>query len=387
MRALKNIFLLLSLSIFISGYSNDTDAKFQRGIDLVKRLKRVEAKQIFTEIIESTPDYGEAFFERGKINKYFKEYELAKKDFIQATRSRNISAENKRTAHFELSDLKIMEKDYTGAILDLSIVINENSNDAEAYYQRGSCYQETGNYKGSLKDINKAIELAPEKKEYHLLRGLAKLELELFEDAIHDFDTVLTVDKEHAEAYFYKAYCEFKEGVSDNFKHHKQHLHNAYDDYSHALKLDPELEVAYFNRGEIQMELGHYIEAIADFKKAIAINPNDLEAHFLKAMCNYHYGYRVVALKEFQEIVARDSLYSDAIYQIGYINYESENYEEALASFNKLISIESAHKDAFIFRGYTYFELGNQEAACNDFKIAEKLGDKEGHHDVVKYCK
>lgn len=387
MKSIKPIFLLIALSLCFSAFSNDNDTKYQRGLDLVKRLKRIEAKQVFSELIEEAPDYGEAYFQRGMIHKYFKEYEAAKKDFIQATRSRNISSENKRTAHFELSEIKILNKDFTGAILDLSIVINENPKDAEAYYQRGSCYQQTGNFRGSLKDINKAIELAPDKKDYHLLRGIAKLELELYEDAIHDFDTVLSVNKENGEAYFYKAYCEFQEGVSDNFKHHKQHLHDAYDDYTHALKLNPELEIAYFNRGEIQMELGHYIDAIADFKKALAINPNDLEAHYLKAMCNYHYGYEKVALKEFKEIVARDSLYSDAIYQIGFISYEFEEYEEALEAFNKLISIESAHKDAYVFRGYTNYELGNKEAACADFKEAEKLGDKEGHHDVVKYCK
>lgn len=387
MKAIKPILLLISLSLCFSVFSNDNDTKFQRGLDLVKRLKRIEAKQVFTELIEEAPEYGEAYFERAMIYKYFKEYDNAKKDFIQATRSRQISSENKRTAHFELSDIKILNNDFTGAILDLSIVINENPKDSEAYYQRGQCYQKTGNFKGSLKDINKAIELSPEKKEYRLLRGLAKLELELYDDAILDFDTVLSENSEHGEAYFYKAYCEFKEGVSDDFKHHKQHLHNAYDDYSQALKLDPELEVAYFNRGEIQMELGHYIEAIADFKKALAINPNDLEAQFLKAMCNYHYGYEKVALKEFKGIVARDSLYSDAIYQIGYISYEFEEYEDALEAFNKLISIEQAHKDAYVFRGYTNYELGNREAACSDFKQAEKLGDKEGHHDVVKYCK
>ena len=104
------------------------------------------------------------------------------------------------------------------------------------------------------------------------------------------------------------------------------------------------------------------------------------------AMCNYHYGYELTALKDFQTITEIDSLYSDAIYQIGFLHYEFEEYDEALVQFNKLISIEEAHKDAFLFRGYTHYELGNKKEACNDFKTAEKLGDKEGHHDFVKYC-
>ena len=56
-------------------------------------------------------------------------------------------------------------------------------------------------------------------------------------------------------------------------KYAKGDLKGAIADYDHALKLDPKLAKAYYNRGLAKYDQGSYAEAIADYDQAIKLNP------------------------------------------------------------------------------------------------------------------
>ncbi|GAJ13974.1 unnamed protein product, partial [marine sediment metagenome] len=48
----------------------------------------------------------------------------------------------------------------------------------------------------------------------------------------------------------------------------------AIEEYTDAIELDPNLAVAYYNRGRAYKELGKKSEAIDDFEKCIALTDN-----------------------------------------------------------------------------------------------------------------
>lgn len=216
---------------------------------------------------------------------------------------------------------------------------------------------------------------------------MAEIELEKYDPAIEHLNQVIAKEKSYSDAYFYRGLAYYKEGTSDNYKHHRQLLKLSLADYNKAIELDPTSEESYFDRGEVKIALHDYIGAIADFKKSIELEPKDLEAHYMKAMCNYHYGYEEVALKEMKEIVEIDPNYSDAHHFIGLYYYEMDQFEAALAEFDKLISLESKHADSFYYRGLTKLDMNNIDGACADWNIAAKeLDDKEALHMYKKHC-
>uniref|UniRef100_A0A8C8RR43 Tetratricopeptide repeat domain 32 n=1 Tax=Pelusios castaneus TaxID=367368 RepID=A0A8C8RR43_9SAUR len=48
----------------------------------------------------------------------------------------------------------------------------------------------------------------------------------------------------------------------------------ALEDYTAAIRTQPDFEVPYYNRGLIRYRLGYYDEALTDFRKVLSLNPD-----------------------------------------------------------------------------------------------------------------
>ena len=51
----------------------------------------------------------------------------------------------------------------------------------------------------------------------------------------------------------------------------------ARDDYDEAIKLDPKLSVAYYNRATINYRMGDFASALDDFMMSCKLDPTNLE--------------------------------------------------------------------------------------------------------------
>ena len=54
-------------------------------------------------------------------------------------------------------------------------------------------------------------------------------------------------------------------------------FYRAKDDYDEAIRLDPDLGTAYYNRGTILYRMGSYKEALPDFQRCVDIQPKNEE--------------------------------------------------------------------------------------------------------------
>ncbi|NJL51690.1 MAG: tetratricopeptide repeat protein [Hydrococcus sp. SU_1_0] len=73
------------------------------------------------------------------------------------------------------------------AIDNYTQIINNNPNLVEAYYQRGTDYQNTGNTERAIEDFSKVIELRNDHAEAYHQRGLLYMEIADAQKAIIDF--------------------------------------------------------------------------------------------------------------------------------------------------------------------------------------------------------
>ncbi len=383
LKFIGSVFLIAFFTINIA-QAQSAEELYKEGLDKLNRLKRVEAKLIFSKAIEKDPKLAKAYYQRGLINKHFNDTEDAFQDFKKVTA---LEKDFKTEAHFEIGLMKVAQEQYKESVIDFSIVLNSDSTNAKAYYLRGISNKLSNQNEVALLDFKSAIKFDSTNVDAYFQKGVVEVELERFDEAITTLTKTVNKNNKHAQAYFFRGVAHFEEASRKEYDHKKAHLNNALEDFNKALELDDKIEPAYFDRGEVKMELKDYIGAIADFKKAIELKPTDMEAHYLKAICNYHYGYEDIANKEMQSILNMDSTYADARYFVALRLYETQQYKEALEQFNKLFSFEAPHADAYVFRGYTKLELGDTVGACADWKEAAKLGDKEAEHDLKKYCK
>ena len=132
-----------------------------------------------------------------------------------------------------------------------------------------------GDYKGTIRLCNEAIELNPTYNFSYNNRALALMGLEKYEQAIQDFSTSIKMHSACFNAYNNRGAI---------YRHFKQ-FEKAIDDHNNAIRIKPTSEDSYFNRGMDFYCLGEYESALKDFEKALELNPNYKPAEKYREIC------------------------------------------------------------------------------------------------------
>jgi tetratricopeptide (TPR) repeat protein len=126
------------------------------------------------------------------------------------------------------------EKDRDLSIRGCSILIRENSRNADAYFSQGIAYRNKDEHDRAIADYNKAIEIDPKLAAAYRSRGNAYADKGEYDRAIMD--------------------------------------------YTKAIEIDPKYASAYDNRCDAYLHKGEYDRAIVDCNKTIEINPKRADA-------------------------------------------------------------------------------------------------------------
>ena len=133
------------------------------------------------------------------------------------------------------------EEDYEEEIEACKQAVRLDPDDADAHYNLGNAYRESGKYKEAIKSYKKAIRIDPDFKEAHYNLGVA-----------------YGSSDEHQESYKYQ---------------------QAIESYKQAIRIDPDFKEAYNNLGLAYGKLGKHKEEFKSYKQAIRIDPDYAIAH------------------------------------------------------------------------------------------------------------
>ncbi len=388
---MKNKTILISFLITLisfSSFAQTNNEKFETAIKYTKKYQRVQAREIFNEIIKSDPNFLDAYYQRGKINAYYKKDSLAILDF-NVVANKHQDTEKQAEAHIAILDLlfKNEESCSTQSKVHIDALKTLDAESYKASLYDGICKLHSGEAQEAVNQLTKAYNADEENKTTLYYRARAEIDINNYITAVEDLNKVIEAKPKFGDAYFWRAYAYYELAVQPEEKHAKKYLHLALDDLNMAIKRKVRAEEAYYDRAEIKFELQDYEGAIADFKKVISKNPNNLDAHYQKAICYYHYGQEYSAIKEFKTIIKKDSTYADAFYNLAVIYHGNGKLEEAIKYADKALALDHEHADAYVIRGDIYLAQGNKEMACADYSKADEFGDTEAHKDVKKYCK
>jgi protein O-mannosyl-transferase len=147
----------------------------------------------------------------------------------------------------------------------------------------------------------------------------------------------------------------------------------AIQDFTKAMEIDPKMFYAYNNRGAVYMKKQMYQEALADFQAALQISPADMKAQYNLSKChllmrNYHEGLRSydLLIKEHPEMARA---WNDR----GKIKNDLTLFANALYDLNKAIELDPNLVEAYNNRGISKASMGDYEGALTDFNKALEL--------------
>ena len=222
-----------ALSLVAPPVSLKALSNYFRDLDDLNQMRVLSHTLYLSPGLESN-DYGDMMAELFEISS-----QLSQKD----------PAEMRPADYLLLGVVQTMLKNYNPALRNLDLAIEANPRFAVAYMARGYA-----RYANAISDLKIAKETTNENEAFLDRTAYTSL----LQDALADFDKVLSLNPRVVYAWFNKGNIYYEAGD----------FTSAMQAYSEAIKIDPEFGEAYFNRGLAYLNAGNKNQAFSDLSKA-----------------------------------------------------------------------------------------------------------------------
>ncbi|MFP3090643.1 tetratricopeptide repeat protein [Treponema sp. TIM-1] len=148
----------------------------------------------------------------------------------------------------------------------------------------------------------------------------------------------------------------------------------AIEEYTQAIRLDPNYKSAYHSRGLAYYSKKDYDRAIADYTQAIRLDPNMAVAYHNRGL-TYSNGKRDYerAIADYTQAIRLDPNYKSAYYGRGIAYRNKDDYDRAIADYTQAIRLDPNYKSAYYGRGIAYRNKNDYDRAIADYTQAIRL--------------
>lgn len=249
-------------------------------------------------------------------------------------------------------------------------VYNNNLNMQEsrfAYYGIGWNYEKLEQYNEAIAYLDLAVSKEFEGGyEFPILRtrGKCYAALEQYQQALSDFNSLLTNFADHSEirsVYLNRAWV--NEDLGE--------LEKAINDYTIALDLMPSA-YTFLERGYVYEDMAEYALALKDYEQAETEDWLQNYAIQGKARCYAGLGNYQQAIACYDQLPAKE-VDKWVYYSKGELHRKNQAYTDALVQFNNAIALDPNFSYAYNRRGYTKELNMDKNSAIEDYDKAIQL--------------
>ena len=158
----------------------------------------------------------------------------------------------------------------------------------------------------------------------------------------------------HSVGYLYStSRAEIESGSTD-----EDILKRAVQAFNEAIRLQPDLVTAYYNRGNSKAELDRHADAIADYDEAIRLQPDLASAYYSRGLSKAKLEQYSDAIADFDEAIRLQPDLADSYHNRGGSKIKLEDYKGAIADFDEAIRLRPDLAGAYHNRGISKSGLG-----------------------------
>jgi tetratricopeptide (TPR) repeat protein len=221
------------------------------------------------------------------------------------------------------------------------------------------------NYKLAIADLEKAIELKPDKGIYYSKLADAYFGNNQTYKAKETYLKAITVNPKDAELLF----------KTGQFFLFVKKYEEARRYLNEALKIDESYPKIYFFIAQSFKETQDTVKAIEFYKRAIQIDAGDYDA-YLQLGQIFTQKKDKEALRYLDAAINTNEGIEEAWYARGYYFQLMNNYSNAMNDYQKTISINPNHTLAYYNAGYIYFTQKKWDMAIQHFDMAFKANNE-----------
>lgn len=281
---------------------------------------------------------------------------------------------------------KDRKNDFRGSLADLDRAIQLNPNNAAAYNNRGNLKSERlQDAQGGLADLNRAIQLDPKFVSAYDNRGALKaFKLQDIQGGLADINRAIKLNPNYASAYNNRGLLKVNK---------LQDTQGGLSDMNRGIQLDPNDSIAYTNRGDIKAVILQDIQgALTDYKQAIQVNPYNAVTY------NNRASLKAFQLQDIQggftdvnRAIQLDPKYASAYSIRGFLKVDKlQDTQGGLADISRAIQLDPNNAIAYTLRGtLKQNKLQDIQGALADYSRAIQLDpngvDAYVNRGVLKY--
>lgn len=230
---------------------------------------------------------------------------------------------------------------------------------AQAYALRGATQTDPAKRGG---DFSKAIELAPDKAEYLLLRAKHYFAVQEFDPCLADIDAAVKVDPENFAVHELRALALLAQEKPDE----------ALKSFNRATELEPDAISPYQYRGEVYSRLGDLKEAIKQLDKALELDPDNVASLLIRAELRALDDQLDEALADVDTVIAKQPALLRAHLMRSRLLGQMGRTDEATAALEKLAEAAGDRPEVRLQLAATYAEKSRYKAAIEQLdKVLE----------------
>jgi tetratricopeptide (TPR) repeat protein len=342
----------------------------------------------YTSTIKLDASYKFAYWNRGIANEALNNLKAAISDYKKAlTMILPTDSANNAILYCNIAYNEFRLRDSINALNDDSTAIKYNPAYGRAYYLRGGFYSQLKDYKSAINDISHAIRLYNNYNNTKLLSlwytSLADVKRynKQYKEAINNYSFALKLDPDNRIAYWNRAAA--------------YHMHKDYElaanDYSKAMTYytgdNTELSKLYDDRAINELGQSHLTQAIQDDSVAIALNLENKSAYLNQAegyTQNGEYQKGIDMLNRVINFAGDNKKFKSFLYyEIANNHYFLNQFDKVVEDCTTAITLNPADGSAYYYRAKVYLKkFDKKELAITDFN---KVIELDTSHKTVSY--
>ena len=284
------------------------------------------AVELYTKVLEVSPNHPEAMHLLGVLGSQFGQHEEAIGLISQAI---EISP-NQPVYHCNLGNALQAQGKFEEAKQSFQQCLDIDPNMAEAHYNLGCVLEQQGEVEDAVQAYHKAVAANPKHVGAHInlgntLQGQSKLE-----EAIQAYQRAIGIDPNVAEAH-YNLGCVFEQ---------QDQISDAVEAYQNAIDRKPDYIEALNNLGNIHRVLGDLGEATQVYQQVLSISPDVGETLYNLGVIEHKQGQMGKAVEYYQRAIQADVSFTKAHRNLGYLLKERQELNEAVQIYRHALDID-----------------------------------------------
>ncbi len=253
------------------------------------------------------------------------------KYYFEEAQDNFIEAENE-------SNTALKRRYYGRAIENVNKSLNYNSDFAKAYFLRGSCFFNLGQYEEAQSDLEKAIDIGVEDNDIYMALGIINYNLANYDKAEEYFNEYLVkTNQSDTSVYLRTAITQAKSGKYDE----------AIESVNLYLFSNPEDPEGLKTLADIYHLKGDWLNAIENMEIYLESNPNDIDAIYTLGIEYINYGDLDSGIETMNKVINLvQTDYPRAYFFLGLAYMLKADYDSAKQNLEYFIYIADPIKDA-----------------------------------------